>query len=190
MPEYFPDPTRFDPSRYAEGREEDKQSFAWIPFGAGRHRCVGAAFAMMQLKAIFSVILRRYDFEMLQPPDSYANDHSKMVVQLKQPARVRYRRRAPAAAAAAAAESLRSSPRVADTSPAATGLRVLVDADLCQGHGVCVSECPEAFELDPNQLKVRLRTETIPQELRAKVEAAVQYCPTRALRIQQETEKE
>ena len=48
-------------------REEDKQVFAWIPFGGGRHRCVGAAFAMMQLKAIFSVLLRRYEFEMAQP---------------------------------------------------------------------------------------------------------------------------
>jgi len=56
-----------DPARYKPDREEDKQSFAWLPFGAGRHRCVGAAFAMMQLKAIFSVLLREYDFEMAQP---------------------------------------------------------------------------------------------------------------------------
>ena len=38
--------------RVARGGSPDL--FAWIPFGAGRHRCVGAAFAMMQLKAIFS----------------------------------------------------------------------------------------------------------------------------------------
>ena len=38
---------------------------AWIPFGAGRHRCVGAAFAMMQLKAIFSDLLLRYEFELV-----------------------------------------------------------------------------------------------------------------------------
>jgi sterol 14-demethylase len=94
MPEYFPEPQRFDPARYGPGREEDRQSFAWLPFGAGRHRCVGAPFAMMQLKAIFSVLLGGYEFEMLQPDDSYRNDHSKMVVQLQQPCRVRYRRRA------------------------------------------------------------------------------------------------
>jgi sterol 14-demethylase len=93
MPENFPDPTRYDPDRYAAGREEDRQSFAWIPFGAGRHRCVGAAFAMMQLKAIFSVLLRGFHFEMAEPPDAYRNDHSRMVVQLQQPCRVRYRRR-------------------------------------------------------------------------------------------------
>jgi sterol 14-demethylase len=94
MPECFPDPDRYDPSRYDEGREEDRRLFAWIPFGAGRHRCVGAAFAMMQLKAIFSELLRAYEFELAQPEDSYRNDHSKMVVQLQQPCRVRYRRRA------------------------------------------------------------------------------------------------
>jgi sterol 14-demethylase len=47
----------------------------------------------MQIKAIFSVLLREYEFEMAQPADSYRNDHSKMVVQLAQPAKVRYRRR-------------------------------------------------------------------------------------------------
>jgi sterol 14-demethylase len=101
MPEYFPEPDRYDPSRYEVGREEDRQSFAWIPFGAGRHRCVGAAFAMMQLKAIFSELLRGYSFELAQPPDSYRNDHSKMVVQLAQPCRLRYRRRTDVPEAAA-----------------------------------------------------------------------------------------
>jgi len=39
----------------------------------------------MQIKAIFSVLLREYEFEMAQPADSYQNDHSKMVVQLLSP---------------------------------------------------------------------------------------------------------
>jgi sterol 14-demethylase len=90
----FPDPDSFDPDRYNKPREEDVlHRWTWIPFGAGRHRCVGAAFGTMQIKAIFSVLLREYDFEMAQPPQSYRNDHSKMVVQLARPARVRYRKR-------------------------------------------------------------------------------------------------
>ncbi len=92
--EDFPDPDSFDPDRYQKPRQEDLLNrWTWIPFGAGRHRCVGAAFATMQIKAIFSVLLRQYEFEMAQPADSYHNDHSKMVVQLARPARVRYRRR-------------------------------------------------------------------------------------------------
>jgi sterol 14-demethylase len=94
IPEDFPAPDTFDPARYAEPRQEDLVNrWTWIPFGAGRHRCVGAAFAMLQLKAIFSVLLRDYTFELAQPSATYRNDHSKMVVQLTQPCRVRYRRR-------------------------------------------------------------------------------------------------
>ncbi|GAB21257.1 MAG TPA: cytochrome P450 [Gordonia polyisoprenivorans] len=90
----FPDPDTFDPDRYLKPRQEDLVNrWTWIPFGAGRHRCVGAQFAIMQLKAIFSVLFQNYEFEMAQPADSYHNDHSKMVVQLAQPCRVRYRKR-------------------------------------------------------------------------------------------------
>ncbi|MFC8529611.1 cytochrome P450 [Nocardia sp. NPDC057227] len=94
LPEDFPNPDSFDPGRYIDPNQEDLVNrWTWIPFGAGRHRCVGAAFALMQLKAIFSVLLRDWEFEMTQPSESYRNDHSKMVVQLAQPCRVRYRRR-------------------------------------------------------------------------------------------------
>jgi sterol 14-demethylase len=65
----------------------------WIPFGAGRHRCVGAAFALMQLKSIFLTLLHDWHFEAAQPLDSYRNDHSKMVVQLAQPCGARYTKR-------------------------------------------------------------------------------------------------
>jgi sterol 14alpha-demethylase len=94
IPQDFPDPDRFDPGRYLDPRQEDLSNrWTWIPFGAGRHRCVGNAFAMMQLKAIFSVILRDYEFAMAQPPEDYRDDTSKMVIQLARPATVHYRRR-------------------------------------------------------------------------------------------------
>ena len=89
---------------------------------------------MMQLKAIFSVLLRRYTFEMAQAPESYRNDHSKMVVQLRQPCRVRYRRRqADTAGPKRTGQQTRSRGKRA---------RIGVDLDLCQGHGVCISELP------------------------------------------------
>ena len=91
----FPDPDAFDPGRYIDPNQADLQNrWTWIPFGAGKHRCVGNAFAMMQMKAIFSVLLRDYTFEMVQPSESYRDDTSKMVIQLARPATVRYRRRA------------------------------------------------------------------------------------------------
>jgi sterol 14-demethylase len=176
MPECFPDPDRFDPARYAPGREEDRRLFAWIPFGAGRHRCVGAAFAMIQLKAVLGALLRDYAFELAQPPQSYRNDHAKMVVQLRQPCRVRYRRRAGAARRAEPA-------RAAEGGAGAGPLRVAVDLDLCQGHAVCVNEAPGLFALDPASLRVRLVREDVPAERRESALAAVRHCPTRALRV-------
>jgi sterol 14-demethylase len=94
LPEVFESANVFDPARYIDPRQDDLDNpWNWIPFGAGRHRCVGAAFALMQLKTIFCVLLRDWEFEPAQPLDSYRNDHSKMVVQLSQPCRVRYKRR-------------------------------------------------------------------------------------------------
>jgi sterol 14-demethylase len=94
LPEVFADADVYRPDRYIDPLRDDTDNpWNWIPFGAGRHRCVGAAFAMMQLKAIFCVLLRDWTFEMAQPPETYRNDHSKMVVQLAQPCTVRYRRR-------------------------------------------------------------------------------------------------
>jgi len=92
----FPDADAFDPARYLDPRrEDDLNPWTWIPFGGGKHRCVGAAFALMQLKAIFSILLRDYSWEMAQPSESYRNDHSKMVVQLQQPCAVDVRPRNP-----------------------------------------------------------------------------------------------
>ncbi len=181
MPENFPDPDAYQPERYLPGREEDRQNFAWIPFGAGRHRCVGAAFAMMQLKAIFSILLRRYEFELAQPPESYANDFSKMVVAVKQPCRVRYRRRIASTTGQARGVST-------GTAAAAGACRIKVDLDLCQGHAVCLNEAPEVFDVERDEdgdEKVVLRMESPPAELRAKVDTAIQHCPTRALSIEE-----
>ena len=47
---------------------------------------------MMQLKAIFSDLLREFEFELAQPAETYRNDHSKMVVQTTNPGLARERR--------------------------------------------------------------------------------------------------
>jgi sterol 14-demethylase len=90
----FADPDAFVPDRYLAPDEADLANpWTWIPFGAGRHRCVGAAFALMQLKCIFAILLPRFEFGLAQPPDSYRTDQSKMVIQLAQPCRVTVRPR-------------------------------------------------------------------------------------------------
>jgi sterol 14-demethylase len=92
-PACFPEPDLFDPDRFAPGREEDRaHPWSYVPFGGGRHRCLGANFAMMQQKAIFSILLRRYAFELSADPASYEDNYSAMVVRPRQPFRARYRK--------------------------------------------------------------------------------------------------
>lgn len=61
-------------------------------------------------------------------------------------------------------------------------MRVVLDTDLCQGHGVCESEAPEVFELGKSP-PVRILDDRPGETQRPAVEAAVRYCPTTALRI-------
>ena len=65
-------------------------------------------------------------------------------------------------------------------------MRIKVDWDLCQGHAVCASEAPEVFAFDKEQSKVQVLLESPPEALRAQLAAAVKYCPTRALSIEEE----
>ncbi len=91
----FKDPERFDPDRFAPGREEDKQQFAFMSFGAGRHKCLGNAFAILQVKTIFAILLRAFEFELMHDPILPENG---IVMGPKKPCRVRYRRIADAGA--------------------------------------------------------------------------------------------
>ena len=64
-------------------------------------------------------------------------------------------------------------------------MRIVVDRDLCQGHGVCESEAPDVFAV-PRNGQVDVRDERPPEAQRAKVAMAVKYCPTHALKIVEE----
>ncbi|MGB3886517.1 ferredoxin [Gordonia sp. (in: high G+C Gram-positive bacteria)] len=60
-------------------------------------------------------------------------------------------------------------------------MRVEVDRDLCQGHGMCEMEAPDVFEAGRDT--VTILNPTPDESRRAQVEAAVRYCPTQALKI-------
>ncbi len=61
----FPDPDRFDPQRYIGSKPS---AFAWIPFGGGTRRCVGAAFANMEMDVVLRTVLRRFTIEATTAP--------------------------------------------------------------------------------------------------------------------------
>jgi sterol 14-demethylase len=88
IPELFPDPERFDP-----GRPEQEDVFAYIPFGGGHRKCVGNAFALLQVKSIFCALLSRYEFELVDPPETYRDVMPSLILRPSDPCRIRYRRR-------------------------------------------------------------------------------------------------
>jgi len=63
MKQYWPEPNRFDPMRYADGGQENKiHRYAWLPFGGGAHTCIGRHFGMYQIKSFIHQFVRKYEF--------------------------------------------------------------------------------------------------------------------------------
>jgi cytochrome P450 family 135 len=60
----YPEPDRFRPERFLEGAPE---SYAWIPFGGGVRRCIGASFAQFEMRVIMRAILERAEFRAASP---------------------------------------------------------------------------------------------------------------------------
>jgi cytochrome P450 len=63
--ENFPDAARFDPDRFV-GTSPD--NYTWIPFGGGVRRCIGAAFANMEMNVVLRTVLREFEFEPTSGP--------------------------------------------------------------------------------------------------------------------------
>src|SRR5215212_10943350 len=56
----YPDPYSFRPERFVD---QAPGTYTWIPFGGGRRRCLGASFAMLEMKIALRASLRRYTIE-------------------------------------------------------------------------------------------------------------------------------
>lgn len=179
----FPEAGSFCPHRFGPPRNEDKQPFAYIAFGAGRHKCMGNAFAFLQVKTILAYMLRNFRFELYG--DKVESDFQGLVIGPKMPIRIRYQR---IGQDAHAPSPIIESPTVPSPAPVAASpaqrpFRIVVDADICQGHGVCEGEAAELFAVQNG--RVNLLIERPDPSLRAKAEAACNYCPQRALSIEE-----
>jgi ferredoxin len=62
-------------------------------------------------------------------------------------------------------------------------MKVVVDFDKCNSNAVCQSVAPEVFEVREDNFLYILQ-ENPPEDLRAKVQAAVRSCPTKAISIE------
>ncbi|WAC91398.1 cytochrome P450 [Mycobacterium sp. Aquia_213] len=65
-PDVFAEPERFDPQRFIGTKPS---ALSWIPFGGGTRRCVGAAFANMEMDVVLRTMLRHFTIETTDAPD-------------------------------------------------------------------------------------------------------------------------
>ncbi len=68
LPELFPEPYRFDIDRYGRDRREHAQPFAFAPYGAGVHSCLGSRLADAQMMVTLATLLHSLKLD-LDPPD-------------------------------------------------------------------------------------------------------------------------
>ena len=68
-------------------------------------------------------------------------------------------------------------------------MKVIVDIELCQGHSVCMGECPEVFnvvEEGDGYPQVVVLDDSPDESLREKVMAAAKYCPNDVITVVEE----
>lgn len=95
LPNVFANPEKFNPDRFAPPASEEKQHpYTLIGFGGGKHRCMGKNFAILQIKAIWAVLLDRFDFQLDDPLP--APNYGSWVTGPRLPCRLRYKRRSQA----------------------------------------------------------------------------------------------
>ena len=60
----FPEPSEFRPERFLDGRPD---TYAWIPFGGGVRRCIGASFAELEMRVVLREFIARADLRAASP---------------------------------------------------------------------------------------------------------------------------
>lgn len=104
---YFVNPEGFEPDRWATATEtEDSEkidygyglvskgaSSPYLPFGAGRHRCIGEQFAYLQLGTIISTFITEFEFRLPKGHQVAEQDFTSMVVLPMAPASIEWKKR-------------------------------------------------------------------------------------------------
>lgn len=94
IPTLWTNPSDFNPERFngTDAEESKGGQYPYLPFGAGRHRCIGEGFAYVQIKTLWSTILSQY--EIFPDGPLPKPDYQSLVVLPSRPCNIRYKRRA------------------------------------------------------------------------------------------------
>lgn len=76
-PDLFAEPDFFRPERFLVGRPDP---YSFVPFGGGVRRCLGAPLAMLELRAVLPVILRRFRLRPARPEPERARLYGTAIV--------------------------------------------------------------------------------------------------------------
>ncbi len=63
-PRFWPDPDKFDPTRWLT-KSADRPRYAYFPFGGGQRACIGESFAWMEAIILFATLARRWRAELI-----------------------------------------------------------------------------------------------------------------------------
>ncbi len=61
-PDFWEDPERFDPERFAVENVKTMSRQSYLPFGSGPRMCIGNHFAMMEMQLLLATLVRKFDF--------------------------------------------------------------------------------------------------------------------------------
>jgi cytochrome P450 len=61
LPEFWPDPERFNPARFLPEQVKERPRHAYLPFGFGPRQCIGRDLAMMIIRLVLAMIIQNYE---------------------------------------------------------------------------------------------------------------------------------